>query len=957
MAIKSLYAFALPLGLVLWLSRLVPLVQAQATDWPMTAANPQRTSQNAVEVRGNLSVEWFHNLDPYIDHKVQVIAAGGKVFVATSKGLYAYDASSGAQAWVYGTEMPLGNSPTYANGILYVGGFDRRVHAVNASDGKLKSGWSFVIAGAGYETNPIVANGKVYIANRDGHIYALDATDGHLIWKWRDASDPWADAPIRFSPAFKDSVLYVGSDNAHAYALRDNGSSASLVWKSAKLPGTGFSTYWPVIYTSGNKDYVIFSGSKKADWLWFDGVTKGSSMYYWENYDLSSGICNGTDCSPLTNYFKNNPTKRHFFALDAATGSEVNNPYPPVNWAGATHGGNKFPPIVTNNGGLYTFVGYNSGGNNGAHGWLARITLGSSSITKLNTSLDGAADEPESFTSGGNVIHWAEGVNAIGFGSIDSTTGSTWRWNPNVAGVGTKYSGLDDSGNNIGRKFGADVGNGRTGPYSFFDGLLNFSPIPYNDKLYLIYANTLVALSPSGGNRNLGLSAAPSIQTPPPPLEITEIQQRLQQQVQKVLEAGHLRPGFMDSGILGGAYYGIYNAPSSFNHFIVGNLGQYFRNPSETVITLAMALPYLSAAQQTQVKTYLNTHYAPGKSYDFTRYVSVGWKGGAKREIYDDTPDLTTAINNGNDFIGRGQMTSNQPGCCINGNLLIADFSPISFYAGWKFAQAMNYTPAQAKALLDGYKSKLPTAGTGNAMNNTNLLNYPYVLNEYIAGYRGYLELEKLAGYTTSISASSKYGEYTRLLNLRVSNFNQDVPWQLTFNYNNGFGVSRNFMHLVPELAEELRTSKLSQVQKAVTDYQALESYWFVSKYDRTYGEGTFHPLYDIPALFQAKALILKQPFSELAKYLDVPAFAVGDLYYLQNLTYALEAAQRGGSPLPTPTASCLEDLNADRAIDMTDLLQLMSNWGRPGPADLNQNGTVDISDLLMMLGKWGNHC
>src|SRR3990172_2410697 len=67
-------------------------VFAQQTDWPMNGANPQRTSHNSVEIPGNLNPVWYRPIDPYIDNKVQLIAADNKVFISTSKGLYAYNA-------------------------------------------------------------------------------------------------------------------------------------------------------------------------------------------------------------------------------------------------------------------------------------------------------------------------------------------------------------------------------------------------------------------------------------------------------------------------------------------------------------------------------------------------------------------------------------------------------------------------------------------------------------------------------------------------------------------------------------------------------------------------------------------------------------------------------------------------------------------------------------------------
>lgn len=36
--------------------------------------------------------------------------------------------------------------------------------------------------------------------------------------------------------------------------------------------------------------------------------------------------------------------------------------------------------------------------------------------------------------------------------------------------------------------------------------------------------------------------------------------------------------------------------------------------------------------------------------------------------------------------------------------------------------------------------------------------------------------------------------------------------------------------------------------------------------------------------------MILREPYEELVKYLDVPAFYRGDLYYIDNLCAVLEA-------------------------------------------------------------------
>jgi outer membrane protein assembly factor BamB len=127
-------------------------------DWPMLAANPERTSWSTEEVRGELNIEWYRPIEPYIHYKIQPIAANGQVYVSTARGLYAFSATDGSLSWVYPTEIPLGHSPTIAtvNGksIAFVGGYDRKIHAIDAITGDALEGYTPYEAGAGFETNP-----------------------------------------------------------------------------------------------------------------------------------------------------------------------------------------------------------------------------------------------------------------------------------------------------------------------------------------------------------------------------------------------------------------------------------------------------------------------------------------------------------------------------------------------------------------------------------------------------------------------------------------------------------------------------------------------------------------------------------------------------------------------------------------------------------------------------------
>jgi hypothetical protein len=159
------------------------------------------------------------------------------------------------------------------------------------------------------------------------------------------------------------------------------------------------------------------------------------------------------------------------------------------------------------------------------------------------------------------------------------------------------------------------------------------------------------------------------------------------------------------------------------------------------------------------------------------------------------------------------------------------------------------------------------------------------------------LELQQLAGYAQSQDILTKYHN---MLNLRVNGFAKDTPypplggnlgnpnWELS--HNNALAVARNFMFLTPELGDYLSQTIYAQVEGAVAEYEYVAPYWFVSQFDHSYGEGTLHHLYDSPALFQARAYILKQSPAELSKWIGAPAFYRGDLFYIQNLVAVLNA-------------------------------------------------------------------
>jgi hypothetical protein len=151
-------------------------------------------------------------------------------------------------------------------------------------------------------------------------------------------------------------------------------------------------------------------------------------------------------------------------------------------------------------------------------------------------------------------------------------------------------------------------------------------------------------------------------------------------------------------------------------------------------------------------------------------------------------------------------------------------------------------------------------------------------------------------------------------------------------------------MYLVPELGQYLHDNALSQVQEAVDEYEYVAPYWFVARDEGGFREFVINPLYNYGAVFQARALILRESREELFRYLDVPAFDRGDLFYIQNLIAVIEAPhdlEKTVTPSfayqGSPVTYTLSFFGSGSTLTLTDTLP----QGLSEPGDFEMKGTV----------------
>ncbi|MDI2125651.1 serine/threonine-protein kinase [Yinghuangia seranimata] len=130
--------------------------------------------------------------------------------------------SAPGKPWTYLTDGRVGSSPAVVNGVVYIGGGDHKVYALDAITGAKK--WEYT-TGLGVGASPVVANGVVYVGSSDANVYALDAVTGAE--KWVHAAGAEVDA----SPALAGGVLFVACRTGNVYAL--DPATGTRKWTSA----------------------------------------------------------------------------------------------------------------------------------------------------------------------------------------------------------------------------------------------------------------------------------------------------------------------------------------------------------------------------------------------------------------------------------------------------------------------------------------------------------------------------------------------------------------------------------------------------------------------------------------------------------------------------------------------------------------------------------------------------
>lgn len=226
----------------------------------------------------NGTLKWKFQTDGMVGSSPLLV--NGLLYLTSSGstyGIYALEAESGKLKWRYPASTI--SSPTYKDGLLYVGAWDKNIYALYANNGTLR--WKYQTNDS-VESTPTIADETVYVGSRDMYVYALNSFNGKLKWTFRALGYVWT------SGAINNGILYIGS-TTEFYAI--DTKTGKLVWKNDLGPRMSSPAIANnIIYITGGDPatgYGIFAVDAKIGNILWRYILPGTD-------ESSPAIANGT---------------------------------------------------------------------------------------------------------------------------------------------------------------------------------------------------------------------------------------------------------------------------------------------------------------------------------------------------------------------------------------------------------------------------------------------------------------------------------------------------------------------------------------------------------------------------------------------------------------------------------------------------------------------------------------
>ncbi|MEO6453398.1 MAG: PQQ-binding-like beta-propeller repeat protein [Ginsengibacter sp.] len=263
-------------------------------------------------------LKWkFHTSQPLMASPV--INQGVVYFGGLDSMLYAIDINTGKVNWKFRTQGEIRSDVLINDTLLYLVGGDGTFYSIDKNSGKLKWRWTFNSTASFlgerrydiadyFNSSPVLYKNTVYFGSADGRVNAINADNGKLLWTFK------SDDIVHTTPAVYNDKLFFGSFDGNVYALNSN--NGSLLWK--------FKTMGHEFFPKGE-----LQGSPV---VWNDVVYIGARDYNLYAININGGYCNWNQKFPkgwaLANTVRDSvlyigtSDDRYIASADAATGKE-----------------------------------------------------------------------------------------------------------------------------------------------------------------------------------------------------------------------------------------------------------------------------------------------------------------------------------------------------------------------------------------------------------------------------------------------------------------------------------------------------------------------------------------------------------------------------------------------------------------------------------------------------------
>lgn len=427
------------------------------------------------------------------------------------------------------------------------------------------------------------------------------------------------------------------------------------------------------------------------------------------------------------------------------------------------------------------------------------------------------------------------------------------------------------------------------------------------------------------------------IVNPNPPQDLVN---RLNAETQKMIDAGHLTPFFIQK-----------------NHFTpVGVRGGkfpdgsmiYWYHTGELLRTIGEAYPYLTDSLKTKAKAYINEEIAAKDPFDYIYPCCSLFENRVFRN-----PDPPQFLKDGdlncwpyipwlNDEATQGIILE-------------------TLYDLWVYSYNTNdwsYITSNWQKLVDAYNSHKNRVDSYGAL----------------GGIIGFARIAQHLGKTSQANEAANIAtnamtnnSFNTFLATAIARY----PDARSFPKQIGERIPV-FFNLTPSAGRFLADHKKTEIASYLNfqwnlgcDFDAANQWcalpiqadfmWYITQVgvQADSGETNFNGPEIAWSVFLAQAYALQKSQAELRKYLDIP-WAVGDLYFIDKLVATIEAPS-AEEPTPSVTPGYkIGDINRDGSVDSQDAWIVFSNWGTANQGDVNQDGKVNGVDFGYVIRDWG---